>query len=260
MSDKKKYYYLKLKDNFFESDTMILLESMKDGYRYSNILLKLYLKSLKDSGRLTLNGDTPYDIQMIAKVTGHKIGTVEKALEIFVKYGLAEILDNGVIYMSDIQNFIGESSSEADRKREYRARIEKEKLSGQNNGQMSGQKTGQNSLEIEKEIDIEKNKRIKENNKVRENYFPEDELLNEAFEGYVKMRKQIKKPMTDRAITLAISKLKELATLPFSDSMDNDLAIRILNQSVLNSWQGLFPIKDDSQMKKKNEEIDWSRV
>ena len=56
MSDNKKYYYLKLKENFFESDSMILLESMKDGYLYSNILMKLYLRSLKDNGRLMLNG------------------------------------------------------------------------------------------------------------------------------------------------------------------------------------------------------------
>lgn len=41
MADSKKYYYLKLKENFFESDSMVLLENMNDGYLYSNILLKL---------------------------------------------------------------------------------------------------------------------------------------------------------------------------------------------------------------------------
>lgn len=155
MSDNKKYYYLKLKDNFFESDSMVLLESMKDGYLYSNILLKLYLKSLKDNGRLVLNNRIPYNSQMIANVTRHQVGTVEKALRIFEELGLVEVLDNGTIYMLDIQNFIGESSTEADRKREYRARIENEKT-GQIVGQMSRQMTGQNSPEIEKEIEIEK--------------------------------------------------------------------------------------------------------
>ena len=38
MSDNKKYYYLKLKENFFDSDNMVLLESMQDGILYSNIL------------------------------------------------------------------------------------------------------------------------------------------------------------------------------------------------------------------------------
>lgn len=104
--DSRKYYYLKLKENFFESDSMILLENMKDGYLYSNILLKLYLRSLKDSGRLMLNNVIPYNAQMLASVTRHQVGTVEKALEIFKELGLIEILDTGAIYMTDIQNFV----------------------------------------------------------------------------------------------------------------------------------------------------------
>ena len=51
MADNRKYYYLKLKENFFDSDSIVLLEDMKDGILYSNILLKLYLKSLKNGGR-----------------------------------------------------------------------------------------------------------------------------------------------------------------------------------------------------------------
>ena len=43
MSDKRKYYYLKLKDNYFDDDSIVLLESMQDGVLYSNILFKLYL-------------------------------------------------------------------------------------------------------------------------------------------------------------------------------------------------------------------------
>ena len=127
MADNKKYYYLKLKENFFESDSMVLLESMKDGYLYSNILMKLYLRSLKDNGRLMLNGTIPYNSQMLASVTRHQIGTLEKALDIFKELGLIEILDSGAIYMMDIQNFIGKSSTEADRQRRYYNRIQNEK-------------------------------------------------------------------------------------------------------------------------------------
>ena len=49
MSDNRKYYYLKLKENYFDDDSIVLLESMQDGVLYSNILLKLYLKSLKQA-------------------------------------------------------------------------------------------------------------------------------------------------------------------------------------------------------------------
>ena len=79
-------------------------------------------------------------------------------------------------------------------------------------------------------------------------YYP-DEKLNQAFLDYIAMRKQIKKPMSEKAITLAKNKLKELARVPFSDSMDNDLAINILEQSVFNSWQGLFPLKNNTSKK-----------
>lgn len=126
MADNKKYYYLKLKENFFDSDEMILLESMPDGYRYSNILLKMYLRSLKDEGRLMLSGKIPYSPEMLATVVRQPVGVVKEALHIFQELGLVSVLDTGAIYMMDIQNFIGKSSTEADRIRAYRAKIELE--------------------------------------------------------------------------------------------------------------------------------------
>lgn len=168
-ADNKKYYYLKLKENFFDSDEMKLLEGMPDGYKYSNILLKLYLRSLKDDGRLMLNNHIPYSEQMIASVTGHSVGDVTAALSVFQDLGLIEKLDNGAIYMLDIQNFIGQSSTEADRIRKYRNKIQSEKKQlkapDNNDVQMYDKRTPEIELEIEKDIDIEK----ETNNKQREN-------------------------------------------------------------------------------------------
>ena len=120
MSDNRKYYYLKLKENYFDDDSIVLLESMQDGVLYSNILLKLYLKSLKNGGRLQLDEDIPYTAQMIATITRQQIGTVERALQIFLKLGLVEVLDSGAYYMSNIELLIGQSSTEAERKRAAR--------------------------------------------------------------------------------------------------------------------------------------------
>ncbi len=86
--------------------------------------------------------------------------------------------------------------------------------------------------------------------KIIKSYFPENKNLNQAFIGYIEMRKQIKKPMTDRVVDLAIKKLHELAAVPFSGAMDDELAIQILNQSVMNGWLGLFPLKKDYQGRK----------
>ena len=153
MADNKKYYYVKLKENFFDSDSMVLLESMQDGILYSNILMKMYLKSLRNDGYLVLNNAIPYNAQMIATVTRHQIGTVEKALEMFKQLGLIDVLDSGTIYMSDIQLFVGKSSTEGDRKREERMKIKAE--INPVIGQMSDKHPREKELEIDREIDRE---------------------------------------------------------------------------------------------------------
>ena len=154
MSDNRKYYYLKLKENYFDDDSIVLLESMQDGVLYSNILLKLYLKSLKHGGRLQLDEDIPYTAQMIATITRQQIGTVERALQIFLKLGLVEVLESGTFYMSNIELLIGQSSTEAERKRA--ARLQNKALSAPrtNGGHLSDIRPPE--IELEKEIEIEK--------------------------------------------------------------------------------------------------------
>lgn len=129
MAENRQYYYLKLKEGFFDSEEIRILESMKDGYIYSNILLKLYLRSLRNEGRLMYRNVIPYTPEVLATLTGHQVGVIEKALKVFRELELIEILNNGAIYMMDIQNFIGQSSTEADRQRAYYNRIKADKNS-----------------------------------------------------------------------------------------------------------------------------------
>lgn len=126
MSTNKKYFYMRLKEDFFRSPELIAVESMPNGYLYSNILLKLYLLSLRGNGRI-MAGTIPYSPEMIARATGHDCETVNDAIAIFSDVGLIEKLDSGAIYMLDIQNFIGESSTEADRQRDYQRKIKEER-------------------------------------------------------------------------------------------------------------------------------------
>lgn len=129
MANNATYYYMRLKEDFFDSQELKVLEGMTDGFLYSNILLKMYLASLKGNGRLMFNDLIPYSPEMIASVTGHQVGTVKQALTLFEQMGLIEVLDNGAIYMLHIQNFVGKSSTEADRIRQMRADKEEEKKS-----------------------------------------------------------------------------------------------------------------------------------
>ena len=196
MADNKNYYYIRLKDNFFEQEAIQILEAMPDGYLYCNILLKMYLKSLKFDGRLMYNERIPYNATVLATLTRHHVGTVEKALEVLQQLDLIDVLDNGAIYMLDIQKYIGKSTTEADRKREYRARIESEKvqLLGQMDGQMSDISTPENR---------DKENRDKENRDKRIDYqriaamyndtcvsFPRLKALSDARKKAIKARLQ----------------------------------------------------------------------
>ena len=93
-------------------------------------------------------------------------------------------------------------------------------------------KNDKEELKKDKKANKEKNNRV---------FFPNDEKLNSAFADYVDTRKKIKSPMTDKAVDLAISKLMKLS------NGDNDTAIEILNNSIVNGWKGLYPLKEKQE-------------
>ena len=69
-----------------------------------------------------------------------------------------------------------------------------------------------------------------------------DEDVKNAIYDFIKMRKLIKKPMTDRALSMLINKLNKL-------SSSKDIQIKILEKSILNNWQDIYEYKEE----KKNE-------
>ncbi|MBO0580352.1 phage replisome organizer N-terminal domain-containing protein [Clostridium botulinum] len=267
MSDNKKYYYLRIKENFYDTEDIKILQSMDNGYLYSDILMKLYLKSLKNEGRLMFKEHIPYNPKMVATVTGHNIAIVEKAIKVFIELGLIEILDNGAIYMLDIQNFIGKSSSEGDRKRAYRKKIEMEKQNLLPKGQMSDERPPEIELEkeidieldIEKDTELEKKKKKKGSKKegtkktyntIIDEYTDNEELKNTILE-FIKMRTLIKSKMTNNALDLMLKNLNKL-------SNSDDIKIKILEQSIMNSWKSVFPLKESNSIKQNSSNTDSS--
>ena len=120
MAENKKYYFLKLKEDFFDQREIVVLEGSKEGVLYVNILLKLYLKSLQHNGKLLLNEFTPLSAEMIALLTRQETGTVERAMRAFMQLGLVEVLEDNTYYMPEIQEMTGKGSSDAERKARYR--------------------------------------------------------------------------------------------------------------------------------------------
>lgn len=86
-------------------------------------------------------------------------------------------------------------------------------------------------------------------------YYPDDAMLESAFQEYLTMRKKIKKPIcTDMALHRAMNTIERLS------KGDNDLAVKILNQSVDHCWQGLFALKDNEPRSANKGAIDWDNV
>lgn len=92
---------------------------------------------------------------------------------------------------------------------------------------------------------INKPNRKKERKETEQSY---DEILNSMVEDievkntiydYIKMRKLIKKPMTDRALTMLINKLFKL-------SNSKQIQIKILEQSILKNWTDIYPYKEEN--------------
>ncbi|SUN13066.1 phage replisome organizer N-terminal domain-containing protein [Streptococcus agalactiae] len=247
MADNKKYYYLKLKENFFESDEAIILESMPDGYIYSNILLKLYLRSLKNDGLLMFNNLIPYNAQMLATITRHQVGTIEKAIQIFRDLQLIEILDNGAIYMTNIQNFVGKSSTEADRIRKLRT----EKNSGV---QMLYKCTPEIEIEIEKkkekERELDKEKEYNVEQSTTEYTFPswlESEYVEQVKKGNPKN--------FDYRIPIAYLNQKTNSNYKFVDSNTNLVKSRLKDKYTLDD----FKIVIDKKTAEWGKDAGWSK-
>ena len=128
MSKNKKFFWLKLKEDFFENDDIKMLESMPNGMAYSNFYLKLLCKSIKSNGVLRYKNILPYTPEMLSAATCVNIDIVKSALEKFIALKMVEILDDGALYLMDIENMMGSETDSAERVRRYRENIKSEKL------------------------------------------------------------------------------------------------------------------------------------
>ena len=182
----KKYYWLKLKEDFFEEDTISWIEEQENGIYYINFYLKLCLKSLKSDGILIRNVGNmlvPYDAKQLSKITNTDVDTVRVAMELFKNIGLIEILESGEIYLNQLQNMVGSETNKAQLMRDKRQR-DKEKGNNVTKALPNCYTEIEKEKEIEKEIDKEKDKKHKygEFKHVLLNDKEKDKLLSELGE------------------------------------------------------------------------------
>jgi predicted phage replisome organizer len=157
MPTEKRYYWLKLKRDFFKRHDIEIVEAMPNGKDYVLFYLKLLIESIDHEGALRFSDTIPYDEQMISVITRTNIDIVRSAMKIFEHLNLVEIMDDKTIYLKEAAKLLGCESYSAERVRNYREKQESliSALHCDHNVQKSDEEI---EIEKEKEIEIDKEK------------------------------------------------------------------------------------------------------
>ena len=124
----KRYYWLKLNQNFFDSAEIKVLKSMENGSDYIVFWQELLLSSLSYTeetqkiGLLAFKENIPWSQDLMESVFGYSKEIITGALSIFKKLGMVTITDSGEIWANSFQEMVGSETTEAARKRMYRAK------------------------------------------------------------------------------------------------------------------------------------------
>ena len=160
-----KYYWLKLKRDFFKRHDIRIVEDMPNGKDYILFYLKLLVESVDHDGALRFSDTIPYNEQMLATITNTNLDIVRSAMKIFIELGMIDLLDDGTIFMTETMNMIGSAvdNDNANRQRRFRENKKKEILCSVTkcNASVTECVTKNNEskridIEKEKDIDIEK--------------------------------------------------------------------------------------------------------
>ena len=167
----RKFYWLQLKEDFFEEGAIDWLEEQENGVEYSHFYLKLCLKSLRNDGiliRKVGNVLIPYDTKKLSEITKTKIDTVIVAMELLQKIGLVKVLESGEIYLTQVENMIGSKSIGAFKKQQQRQLKKENENSNLLPSTSGGQMSAKCPPEIEIELEIENRDRNKDRDKKEE--------------------------------------------------------------------------------------------
>ena len=119
MSDKR-YYWLKLKRDFFKRHDIRIIEAMPNGKDYILFYLKLLCESIDHDGNLRFSEKIPYSETMLATLTDTNVDIVRSAIKVFSELGMMDVLDDGTYFMSEVERLVGSETEWAVKKRIYR--------------------------------------------------------------------------------------------------------------------------------------------
>ena len=146
----KRYYWLKLKNDFFEGDEINWLEEQENGAVYILFYLKLCLWSLRSDGvlmRRVGKMEIPYDTKKLAEITGTPLPAAETAMALLTSAGLVEVQENGALFMPQMEDMTGSETERAAIMRKYRTpKTEKENHSEDSDREIEVQSSNHNVI------------------------------------------------------------------------------------------------------------------
>lgn len=161
-----RFYWLKLKRDFFKRHDIRIIESMPNGKDYILFYLKLLCESVDHEGNLRFSEQIPYNAEMLSTITNTNIDIVKSAINIFTQLEMMEILDDGTYYMNEVNKMIGSAvdNDNANRQRRFRERKKMDALQNvteplQNVTPCVTNNNESKSKRIDIDIDIKKDKK-----------------------------------------------------------------------------------------------------
>lgn len=257
MATGKRYYWMKLKESFMTSDTIDYFMGQPDGANYVVLYQMLCLKTINTDGRLSRQiGEViiPFDIEKIRRdCKWFSADTIRIALNLYKAFGLIYEDVDGTLVLADHKNMVGSETDYAEKNRRLRAKgtaapalpdghnvspdvsdDEAETVSTDNRDKENRGK----SLDTR---DIENRNKKEKKADAFSAFAADDSELLSALRDFEKMRNKIKKPLTDRAKTMLINKLKK--------EFHPEDWIPALERSISHCWQDIYPVG--------RRDIDW---
>lgn len=247
--ESKKFYWIKLRTDFFSEDEIDFLLSQKNGCEYVVLYQMLCLKTANTNGKLQKElGEIiiPYNVEKIVRDTKYfDFDTVTVALELYKRLSLIYIDENGILVINNHENMIGSETSSAKRIREWREKKKQENLLQcnenvtvnvtQENRDRDRDRDRDKSIE-NREKSIDPRDRERTYTAVIDCYTQNDELKN-ALLSFVEMRKKMK-GFTIHALELNLKTLDKLAVDDYTKTL-------IVNQSVENAWKTFYALRNN---------------
>lgn len=187
MGDNKRYYWIKLKTDFFNQQTIDFLLSQKNGCEYIVLYQMLCLNTANNNGEMCSKiGEmiVPYNVEKIVRDTKYfDFDTVTIALELFKKLGLIYEENDKILKISNFDEMVGSEVSSAKRVRKFRER----KKALQCNNDVT-QEIEYRDKSIDKDINIENNNNNNNNNYnyIYNNSSSSDEIINFIENNYAR--------------------------------------------------------------------------